>query len=291
MRFFHALSLCLALLFLSSAACPPGAKDCFLCGGVDGIACSMDCTGHYKPGVGDVACECPQGEPCVCYCPYGGGAPVAKDDPSLIAKAPPCADTGSCNNCAMLSSGATVAVKRGGSWCLLGAGQAVLGGEKVWVLKGSSARFQYFTGSTMDAAPESVFTLDSLETVKPGAVGRMMMKEATGVYHFMITKDAIEQFEIRMNGAYTGIKGTEFIMEADASSVTAKVLDGTVEFGSPGKTVTLGAGQMSTVAGTGTPSAPLSFDASSEERWWQSGCCGSAFILTAVIGCAVFAKR
>ncbi len=54
-----------------AGTCPPGVKDCFLCGD-KGIPCSSSdsCAGHYDPNVGaNVACACPQGKPCVCYCP------------------------------------------------------------------------------------------------------------------------------------------------------------------------------------------------------------------------------
>lgn len=65
----------ISLVFLcspvSSGECPPGASDCFLCGGVDGIPCTKNCVGEWDPVMNDyVCCRCPQGEPCVCYCPY-----------------------------------------------------------------------------------------------------------------------------------------------------------------------------------------------------------------------------
>lgn len=53
--------------------CAGATGECFLCGGVGGIPCSIDCPGHYVEGVGQVACACPQGKPCECYCPYTGG--------------------------------------------------------------------------------------------------------------------------------------------------------------------------------------------------------------------------
>jgi hypothetical protein len=188
----------------------------------------------------------------------------------------------------------TVAIKRAGAWCLANSGTVVNGGEKVWVLDGSVANFQYFTGSTMDAAPNSVFTLESIETTKPGAMGRMVMTMAKGTYHFMVEKDRIEQFEVRMNSAYTGIKGTEFIMESDGPSVTMKVLDGVVDFGSPGKTVQMEKGQVSTVVNNGAPTSPVPFDIASEPRWWPgggAGCCGSALVLGAVLLPALLSRR
>ncbi|MCI0504054.1 hypothetical protein L0Y65_05080 [Candidatus Micrarchaeota archaeon] len=65
------LAFCMmASNFAFAGTCPAGSADCFLCGGVDGIPCTTNCTGAYREGVGNVACECPQGQECRCYCPY-----------------------------------------------------------------------------------------------------------------------------------------------------------------------------------------------------------------------------
>ncbi|NYZ73665.1 hypothetical protein H0O00_00825 [Candidatus Micrarchaeota archaeon] len=75
---------CLVFAGLAFAgSCPVGAKDCFLCGGVDGIPCSSSdsCSGKYVEGVGNVACACPQDKPCACYCPYGGEQPPQPPQP------------------------------------------------------------------------------------------------------------------------------------------------------------------------------------------------------------------
>ncbi|MFH2101223.1 MAG: hypothetical protein ABII71_04035 [Candidatus Micrarchaeota archaeon] len=67
----------LMLLFLLQASfadgCPAGASDCFLCGGTGGIPCTTDCEGVWdEASHGYLACSCPQGEPCECYCPFEG---------------------------------------------------------------------------------------------------------------------------------------------------------------------------------------------------------------------------
>lgn len=67
-----------------AGSCPAGAGDCFLCGGKDGIPCSTNCTGKYTPGVGNVACECPQGQSCKCYCPYTADILAKLNDECLI---------------------------------------------------------------------------------------------------------------------------------------------------------------------------------------------------------------
>lgn len=60
----------LSSLPVSAGECPPG-SDCFLCGGVGGIPCTTLCTGVWDENThSNVACRCPQGQPCECYCPY-----------------------------------------------------------------------------------------------------------------------------------------------------------------------------------------------------------------------------
>ncbi len=55
--------------FVMAGGCPPSDTSCFLCGGVNGTPCSTNCpTGPDRPGLGHVACECPQGKACICYC-------------------------------------------------------------------------------------------------------------------------------------------------------------------------------------------------------------------------------
>lgn len=80
---FFAIMVVFAVLPALSFAgsCPPGVKDCFLCGGNNGIPCSSSdsCAGHYDPNSGEsIACACPQGKPCVCYCPITETAPPAE---------------------------------------------------------------------------------------------------------------------------------------------------------------------------------------------------------------------
>jgi len=103
-KLFCAKSLFLLIAFaylagavhaVESGKCPAGASDCFLCGGVNGIPCSSNCIGHYKPGVGNIACECPQGKPCVCYCPAVG---ISEKEPE--ATQDKCAGVSCLSSCA-----------------------------------------------------------------------------------------------------------------------------------------------------------------------------------------------
>jgi hypothetical protein len=279
-----------------AGSCPAGAKDCFLCGGVDGMACTTNCTGAYVEGVGNVSCECPQDEPCVCYCPYGGGSAVVLDDETLISRAPDCGP-GGCggNDCGIVENlTGTVAVKRGGGWCIAKGGTGIAAGARVWVLDGARVRIRLFDGGVMDVRENSVFNIDRIETTKPGAVKRMVLSLAEGAYHHMVDSDRIEQFEVRMDSAVIGINGTEFIVEADGSEITVKVLEGSVSLSNDGSgiPVLLRPGEYSIASKSGgPPTKPAAFNAAMEGKWWvepSAPSCGSAFALAAALMAALF---
>jgi ferric-dicitrate binding protein FerR (iron transport regulator) len=147
----------------------------------------------------------------------------------------------------------------------------------------------------MDMAPGSQFRFDGLTYLNPPSaletMGYLTITAVRGAYHYMIQRDRIEQFEIRPNGAYTGIKGTEFVMEFTDTYTKVKVLDGTVEFGKQGSaaSVLVNAGETSTLeTSESAPTQPQEFNTAGESRWWSSlggggsSCCGTAFILMIV---------
>lgn len=284
-----AVLLLISGIAFAVGSCPPNAPGCFMCGEPPtGVPCNRDCTAHSVPGLGYVSCELPQGEPPVCYCPYGGGGPTAGDDETLIANAQPCENpSGTCSDCYEIrASQGTVAIKRNGAWCIASAGIAVFPGDKVWVRNSAKARLQSSIGDEVDINSNSIFTIQSLFLNQPqGGVAKMIWREAQGIYHWFRSSDARpEQFEVTVNDVCTTPKGTEFIIEASSSQVTVKVLEGAVEVNRTGssKRVTLNAGQYSTVPASGAPGDPQEFDVAATDRWWSSlesgGCCGSAFI-------------
>ncbi|MDD5339730.1 MAG: hypothetical protein PHV13_00590 [Candidatus ainarchaeum sp.] len=66
--------------FVMAGGCDPSDTSCFLCGGVSGEPCTTNCpTGPDRPGLGHVACECPQGKACICYCPAKPYNPQTED--------------------------------------------------------------------------------------------------------------------------------------------------------------------------------------------------------------------
>ena len=280
----------------------------FLCGGVGGIPCTTDCAGHWSESTGDyVSCECPP-EGCVCYCPVGGEETQTQTETETTpernvgegqpwANAPACEATvsGTCTQCGVINDySGTVAIQKGnGEWCLGYTDYALQPGDFVVTPGDSKVRIRLFDGGDMDMAPGSQFRFDGLTYLNPPpmleTMGYLTITAVRGVYHYMIQKDRIEQFEIRPNGAVVGIKGTEFVVEAADSYTKVKVLDGTVDFYRSGSDarVLLNEGEYSVLeTGASAPNYPQEFNTAGESRWWNDleggSCCGTAFILMIV---------
>ena len=273
----------------------------FLCGGVGGIPCTTDCQGHWSESMHDyVSCECPP-EGCVCYCPAGGGPQAGTSETagrpstgSFLDNAPACEASGSqCTGCGLVSSiSGRIGIQRDGEWCLAYSGLDIRPGDLVYSPADSKARIRLFDGGTMDMAPGSSFVFQGVRLSGPTfaeAIGNFVMESAEGAYHFLMDSDRIEQFEIRTNGANTGIKGTEFIVEAGEGFTRLKVLGGSVDFWKEGSDarVLVNEGEFSILeTGAAAPSLPQAFNTAGESRWWGSleggNCCGTAFILMIV---------
>ena len=271
----------------------------FLCGGVGGIPCTTDCQGHWSESMhAYVSCECPQGHECVCYCPVEGephtGTGEISERPttsgSFPGNAPACESSNSqCTGCGLVASiSGRIGIQRNGEWCLAYSGLAIQPGDLVYSPGDSKARIKLFDGGTMDVAPGSSFIFRGVQLSGPTpaeAIGSMVMESAEGAYHFLMDSDRIGQFEIRTNGAYTGIEGTEFIVEATGSYTKVKVLEGAVSFWKSGSDarVLVNEGESSVLyGGSPAPTAPQAFNVAGESRWWSGldgSCCGTAFIL------------
>ncbi|HNT60767.1 MAG TPA: FecR family protein [Candidatus Bilamarchaeaceae archaeon] len=284
------------LIFLFS----PSFAGEFLCGGVGGIPCTTDCQGHWSEvSQSYISCECPQGEPCICYCPAGGGGPQAgvgeaptrpTTADSFLDNAPACQETitDTCLECGVVNSvSGKVGIKRNGEWCLAYYDLAIQPGDTVYCPEGSKIRIMYVTGEKMDVGPNSSFIFEGMDlSPAPGATRELILKMVRGAYNHMFESDRIEQFEIRMDSAVVGIVGTEFIVEATDSHTKVKVLEGKVDFRRQGSDsrVLINEGEYSVLySGASAPSAPQQFNVAGESRWWRSleggSCCGTAFML------------
>jgi len=281
----------------------------FLCGGVGGIPCTTDCEGHWSESMHDyVSCECPPGG-CTCYCPVGESEPQTgfgdiTERPTspegtfedFLDNAPACQaqEPGPCEECGEIRSiSGRIGIQRNGEWCLAYTGLALQPGDFVYATDGSNGRIMLFDGGTMDMDSNSQFIFEGLQIQeRPGIAkftGHLIMSAARGIYHFMMSSDRIEQFEVRPNSAVIGIKGTEFVVEAADSYTKVKVLDGTVDFYREGSDarVLVNEGEYSVLdSGASAPNYPQEFNTAGESHWWNSleggSCCGTAFILMIV---------
>lgn len=275
---------------LAFSVCPEGAADCFLCGD---IPCTTGCQGAWDENAQMyVSCQCPQGEPCTCHCPYGGGAAVTSDESSVLSSAIDCTNINSCTSCAEIKRvEGTVAIKRGGEWCLAYAGLIVGPEDKVWSLNNSKASLTYYDGTKQDMNEQSSFTIKESGMNLPGATGAMVLHGIDGAYHFLVDDKRIEQYEMRLDNAVIGIEGTEFLVDGSSSGITVSVLDGMVNLSNSkyAKSVILEAGEYSNVPANGEPSLPSAFD--SPDKWWQSSsCCGSAALIL-LIGTGIIKRK
>jgi hypothetical protein len=276
---------------LAFSACPAGASDCFSCGG---IPCTNDCQGAWDENAQMyVSCQCPQGEPCTCHCPYGGGDAVTGGNDDALASAAECQNIDSCTSCAeMKQVEGTVAVKRGGRWCLAYAGLIVGPEDKIWTLNSSKASLRYYDGTKQDVNEESSFTIKQSSTTLPGATGALVLQGIDGAYHFLVDEKRVEKYELRLDNAVLGIEGTEFLVDGSGSGITVSVLEGAVNLSDSkyGKSVLLEKGQRSTVTAAGGPSSPEPFE--SYGQWWpeDSACCGSAALIL-LIGLGMIKRK
>lgn len=283
------LIVLLALVSLSFSGCPAGASDCFLCGSAP---CTTSCTGAWDENAQmHVSCECPQGEPCTCHCPYGGGAAVSSGGENLLDSASECGSRSSCPSCAEIKSmEGTVAVMRNGQWCLAYEGLIVGPEDKVWTLNDSRAGLAYYDGTKQDMNQQSSFTIKDSATTKSGAAGSLVLQGVQGAYHFLVDDKRIERYEMRLDNAVIGIEGTEFLVDGGDSGITVSVIEGKVNLSSSkfSKTVLLGEGEASTVPANGAPSEPSAFG--NYDKWWQGGsCCASAMLLL-LLGIGIMKK-
>ncbi|MDD5590373.1 MAG: FecR domain-containing protein [Dehalococcoidales bacterium] len=110
-------------------------------------------------------------------------------------------------------------------------------------------------------------TRDSLTFLE--AAGRVI--EGAGNFYFPRGEAGAKKYEISLNRAIVGIKGTNFVVEVTEDSDTVKVIEGSVEFTAYDydETVTLEAGKQATATDAGI-SAVSSFDVDEEKSYWQS---------------------
>lgn len=273
---------------LSAGSCPAGAEDCFLCGGVDGIPCTTDCAGEYSESAGQyISCECPQGEPCACYCPYEGG------DEAVVGVGqggmPPSegADLTS-------FSGDVYVMPPGGQWMKVASRIPLGEGYSIRTGSGAKATVMLDDGCKLYIDPETTLDLTELQNRPGKSTLSVVLELIKGAIYSDVTKRDGTRFEVNAGVSVAGVKGTKFSVYYDDAKreASVKVVEGIVEVSDlSNEKVNLNAGEMMTVTNSGLGSV-ASFDADAERsKWVPSGGCGSAFVLGLVLLGACLAGR
>lgn len=308
------------LLVLASvvfaAGCPAGATDCFECGGVGGIPCAMSdsCSGSYVEGVGNVACACPP-EGCECYCPYSEYGELKEE---LNPEGPlecPAKCTGGC------SKGMTICVTKTEAdfpsegfaqiqWVQGEVFVRMPGGGWAWakpgmkLVKGMEIRSGYQGDICVLVDDGSKFYIDDETTImvaemeKPPAKTsvEVIIELIKGAIFSDVTKRDGTRFEVDGGVSVTGVKGTQFEVISDGSTVQTKAYEGEVKVTSTqsGDSVDLVAGEKVSVSGGGLGETQV-FDASVQDKWWEegsgAGCCAAFWLIGAALGFAVLSAK
>ncbi len=286
----YSFVFCLLLCGIASAgACPAGAGDCFLCGGVDGIPCTTDCQGAWSESAGAyVSCECPQGEPCVCHCPYGGGEAVAGVGEGGLS--------GSAFGNLTRFTGEVYYRMPGGGWARVAGRIPISEGAAIKTMKGSEAVFVLNDGSKIYLDPSTEIEMTELVIPAGKSTLDVVIELVKGAIFSDVTKRDGTKFDVNCQVSVPGVKGTKFAVYYDdaAQEATVKAVEGTVTVPDRfGRSMDLGAGRMVRVSGSSGLGESESFDAETEERRWgvQSGECASALILALVLAAPLALRR
>ncbi|MEM3399256.1 MAG: FecR family protein [Candidatus Micrarchaeia archaeon] len=276
MRLF-ALIFAIALSGLALAgSCPPGMKDCFLCGGVGGIPCTTNCTGKHVPGVGNVACECPQGEPCVCHCPVGGGGSVAGVGEGGMPKAG-----------ARLTyfTGEVYVRMSGGGWARATENIPISENSAIKTGKNARATIIFDDGSKVYMDENAEIAMKELERPAGKSTLNIVVELVKAAIFSDVTRRDGTKFEVKTSVSVPAVKGTKFSVYYDdvGKQAVVKSIEGTVTVPDRyGHSVELKAGEMVAVTEKGGLGAVEKFDMEAEAGKWgvsKGGCCSSALIL------------
>lgn len=328
MRFVFPV-LCLAFLVLASGfayagSCPAGAGDCFLCGGKDGIPCTTNCTGAYRPGVGNVACECPQGKACSCYCPYMNTvtAQIAQVDDECAVD-PACAQqylptVNGVMGYVTKTEGDVVIRKAGTEIVVPVTPLTVLNENDVLIVPEGGHAFVVFPGNNIrgffgevevTVRKEAEANEAKLETVGDFIALLSVIKEqiqhnpetsqgyigVTGLGHITIDRGITEGSEVGY------LMRSEVLLEGSGKSQTLKVIEGTVTaVNEDGKNVTVRTGEQFTSTPDDFNANDVKpFDYSKEDLSWASGykpikcdtSCPSGEMQTPFPGCSCISTK
>ncbi|MCX8206162.1 MAG: hypothetical protein N3H30_02940 [Candidatus Micrarchaeota archaeon] len=289
-----------------NAVCPPGAADCFNCGaGPGGIACSYNCTGKWSESAhAYVSCECPQGKPCACYCPY---MPKLSDecllDPACVGKQLPAvrgvmAYAAKINGHATIVKGGTgkgmeitpLTIINPGDTIVLQSEDdsvTVVFGDSIRTYRGEGEVKLTYDNSDAEAAKSMqemtgkmwMYYLGKRMAGQLAANADPHIEKGTvticggGFTHPDFTDRMDEKRYLRSAGCMQYSAESELLVGVDGKAQTIKVLEGKVKATDmDGNSVVVRTGEQAVIKGANASSAVKGgFDYGREPQWWTAG--------------------
>lgn len=271
-----------------AGSCPAGDKNCFLCGGVDGIPCTTNCSGAWSEAAhAYVSCECPQGEPCVCHCPIEGGEAVIGIGAGI--------GPGSMGTLKSYS-GEVHYLLPDGKWARVASRLPISELSTVRTGKDSGALLVLDDGSRIYMDENTQLALKELRLGGAKSTLEVIVELVKGAILSDVTKRDGTKFDVDCQVSVAGVKGTRFATYYDdaAEEATIKVLEGSVSVPDRfGRSEDVGEGQMVRVSGASGLGPIEEFDEDAEMARWDvsAGGCGPAFVLPLILCVAMAFRR
>jgi hypothetical protein len=270
-EFVYFMAFLVLVIFSNVAAsdqnpgCPPGAATCFLCGGLDGIACDQNCpSGPNRPGLGIVACECPQGGACTCYCPYGGG--VATTGSGQVAPPSALVNVGNWQ-------GSVYVLEPGGKWAKIVQEIPLKEGYQLKTGHGSKVAIRMSDGSKIFLDEDTTLEIKELYRPKSASTLDVIIELINGAIFSDVTKRDGTKFEVEPSVSVAGgVKGTKFAVYDDKATGNTifKSLDGVVSvWDKNGNSVDIDTGQMMSHSEASGLGRVMEFDIYREMLRWN----------------------
>ncbi|NIV29818.1 MAG: hypothetical protein GWN58_10020, partial [Anaerolineae bacterium] len=152
----------------------------------------------------------------------------------------------------------------GDTWRLASVGDRVEAGDRIRTSSHSTARLVFFEGSTTDLMPSTEVAFIQVSVRREGSDRIIALHQRLGRTYSRVQQlsDATSHFEIKTPTAIAGVRGTEFaIVVEDDGTTSVTVVEGLVEVTAQDKTVTVLAGEKTTVQPERPPSSPANLQA------------------------------
>jgi mannose-6-phosphate isomerase-like protein (cupin superfamily) len=133
-------------------------------------------------------------------------------------------------------------------------------GDRVQTAERSHAVVTFFDGSTLEIEPATTVQIEDATSAASGAIS-IRIGQTIGRTWASVQKltRADSKFEIRTPTAVAAVRGTGFFTEVLADGTTTfQITDGNVQVTAQGQSVTVGAGQTTTVPTNSPPASPVS---------------------------------